>query len=484
MTLTTRVFHHRRPVIRPSLSGPEQHALDEVEELYSPYGILRLFTTYFRSGPGAGMHVGHGQYFDFDYVVSRMLGVPGLTTPYGSQVYGGGKGLDMFDMYVSSMGEGVERLLGSLAVFDAYQHLRFGTWRDLTQQGLTCLHPADCPIFSESQYADPHFEFDRWDEDSRLGWIPGRRLLSGERVYVPAQLVLFIYHRPEDEPRIGLAPSGGLASHVSADAATVHAVCEVVERDALNLRWHARVPLDRVVVDTTTGDRAVDTALAALATTVNTPGLYHHNLDLEEFPCLTVLGFDRWLSRLSYHAGGGVGPNLLATLRSALSEYAQAERSIRVAQLTRNWQFGPAFDAMFGIREEATAAEFARYVQAIAYYGYPRNYATARWYFEDGAEVPLSELVARDARYEADPYTRMSGALRRHQLDPIMFDFTPRGLRHLRLIKAFIPELTQPYPQTAPALGHPRFVEMARASGHPGAAAGAADLVTDPLPYP
>jgi ribosomal protein S12 methylthiotransferase accessory factor len=78
----------------------------------------------------------------------------------------------------------------------------------------------------------------------------------------------------------------------------------------------------------------------------------------------------------------------------------------------------------------------------------------------------------------------MRGALRRRGLDPVMFDLTPRGLRHTRLWKAFIPELTQPYPQHAPALGHPRYVEMARASGVPGAATSLDDLLTQPLPYP
>ena len=61
MSLHSRVFNHRRPVVKPSLTGAEERALAEVEQLYSPYGVLRMFTTYFRPGPGLPMHVGHGQ---------------------------------------------------------------------------------------------------------------------------------------------------------------------------------------------------------------------------------------------------------------------------------------------------------------------------------------------------------------------------------------------------------------------------------------
>jgi ribosomal protein S12 methylthiotransferase accessory factor len=482
--LTSRVFNHRRPVVKPSMTGAEERALAEVEQLYSPYGVLRLFTTYFRAGPGLPMHVGHGQYFDFDHVVSRIQGVPGLTTDYGAQVFGGGKGVDLFDMYVSSIGEGIERLLGSLAVFDRLDDLRYGSWRALTGQGLSCLHPDQCPIFADRQLADPNFPYDRWTEDTHLGWLPGNRLFSGEQVYVPAQLVLFIYYLDRDEPRIGMAPSGGLASHISTDEAVLHAVCEVTERDALNLRWHGRIPLDRVVLDVEPPDRELAAVLRRMDQTRQAPRLYYHNLDFAEFPTVTVIGYDDWASRFAYTAGGGVGPNLMASLRSGLTEYAQAERCIRLAQLARHWKFGPAFEALFDIREDALPEQFARFVQAIAYYGYPGNAERTRWYFEDGPEIPLSELIARDAAFEPDPMARMRAALRRRGLDPIMFDFTPRSLHHTRLWKAFMPELTQPYPQNAPALGHPRFAEMARASGVPGAATSLDDLLAEPLPYP
>lgn len=62
-------------MIKPKLDRDETAALAEVEELYCPSGFIRLLTTYFRPASGAGLNVGHGQYFDFDHITSRLLGV-------------------------------------------------------------------------------------------------------------------------------------------------------------------------------------------------------------------------------------------------------------------------------------------------------------------------------------------------------------------------------------------------------------------------
>jgi ribosomal protein S12 methylthiotransferase accessory factor len=72
--------------------------------------------------------------------------------------------------------------------------------------------------------------------------------------------------------------------------------------------------------------------------------------------------------------------------------------------------------------------------------------------------------------------------LKRHKLDPITFDCTPSGLNQLRLMKVFLPELTQAFLQSVPMLGHPRFHRGAELTGiraHEEQA-----LVDDPLPYP
>lgn len=64
--MIVRTFNRRRLIVKPTLNDDEYHALVEMESLYAPSTFTRLLTTYFRPASGAGLHVGHGQYFDFD----------------------------------------------------------------------------------------------------------------------------------------------------------------------------------------------------------------------------------------------------------------------------------------------------------------------------------------------------------------------------------------------------------------------------------
>lgn len=66
---------------------------------------------------------------------------------------------------------------------------------------------------------------------------------------------------------------------------------------------------------------------------------YLQNLDFFEFPVLTAIEFDHWLKDLRYNAGDGVGASPDAAMRSALGEYCQSERSLRICQLADKWQF-------------------------------------------------------------------------------------------------------------------------------------------------
>ena len=207
--------------------------------------------------------------------------------------------------------------------------------------------------------------------------------------------MLFIYYPSPEEPLIGLAPSGGLASHINARRSWLHAIDELFERDAVNLRWHGRVPLDRIKIDVEPRDPAVKRALDELADCAGAPQFFLQSLDVPEFPVVTAIQFDRWLTELSYNAGGGVGPTVEAAMRSALGEYCQSERSLRIRQVAHDWQFSIAFDRLFGIHADAEPHEFSRFVQAIAYYGYAERVDEAAWYFEDGGSVRLSELHAQ-----------------------------------------------------------------------------------------
>ena len=96
----------------------------------------------------------------------------------------------------------------------------------------------------------------------------------------------------------------------------------------------------------------------------------------------------------------------------------------------------------------------------------------------------LSDLYARCDAADNNRYRRIHLAMQQRGIDPIMFDFTPPDFQRTKVWKAFIPELSQPYPPQSPALGHPRYLECPVNAGYRENPLEQADLLSDPLPYP
>lgn len=69
-------------------------------------------------------------------------------------------------------------------------------------------------------------------------------------------------------------------------------------------------------------------------------------------------------------------------------------------------------------------------------------------------------------------------------MDPIMFDFTPKGFGTIKVIRSFIPELTQPYPQSSPALGNSRYQDIPVQTGKVAEPIPEENLSRDAMPYP
>ena len=87
-----------------------------------------------------------------------------------------------------------------------------------------------------------------------------------------------------------------------------------------------------------------------------------------------------------------------------------------------NWQFSNSFQSLFGISADASPSKFARYIQAITYYGYRCNRDQTRSYFENGPDILLSDLYAKSDEFAPDPMERLVNSLKVRKIDPIMFD--------------------------------------------------------------
>lgn len=78
----------------------------------------------------------------------------------------------------------------------------------------------------------------RFDPHRPLLWIEGQRVVTGEPVWLPYELVHTDYRLPQP-PAAGCFPVGtsGLAAGNTPAEAIRHALCELIERDAVSL-WH------------------------------------------------------------------------------------------------------------------------------------------------------------------------------------------------------------------------------------------------------
>lgn len=73
-------------------------------------------------------------------------------------------------------------------------------------------------------------------DDMLMDWLPGYDVISGEQVMVPASIALFRYTPPPPAVNpFAYFHTNGLASGNVVEEAICHALCEVIERDAMSL---------------------------------------------------------------------------------------------------------------------------------------------------------------------------------------------------------------------------------------------------------
>jgi YcaO-like protein with predicted kinase domain len=143
-----------------------------------------------------------------------------------------GKGLTQTAARVSALMESLE----SFHAERVDRPLTTATFRDLARDGATAvLDPARLP--------QPRMA--RWHPDLPLRWIAAADLATGARTWLPYEVVHTDFRWPPP-PDAGCfaASSNGLAAGNTRPEAIVHALCELIERDA-NALWGARGEDDR-----------------------------------------------------------------------------------------------------------------------------------------------------------------------------------------------------------------------------------------------
>jgi ribosomal protein S12 methylthiotransferase accessory factor len=128
-----------------------------------------------------------------------------------------GKGLDRDSAQVSAMMEAVERVSAETTG----REIRRVSFRQLTKEQDCVADPVWFELPDDSRYAP----------DQPISWVEGWDLLRGEMIWVPLDVAV----SPPQDGVLNRVDTNGLAAGNTVLEAVVHALCEVIERDALGL---------------------------------------------------------------------------------------------------------------------------------------------------------------------------------------------------------------------------------------------------------
>ncbi|MBC6449954.1 YcaO-like family protein [Actinokineospora xionganensis] len=174
---------------------------------------------------------------------------------------GWGKGATQAEAILSAVGEAVERYAPSLPEAEKL------VWARPADLAGDILDPREFPLYQAESYARPGFEFAPFDRRTDHPWVRGTWLGTDRPVWVPA-VFTYLAMTLLPEHLICQGTSNGLAAGADAESATVRAVLELIERDAMMAAWLTGAKGRFVELDDT-----LDPDLAAIVEALRTQGV-------------------------------------------------------------------------------------------------------------------------------------------------------------------------------------------------------------------
>ncbi len=131
-----------------------------------------------------------------------------------------GKGLGAVDARAGALMEALERQ----TVLNARLPVREGSFRELSRHNVA-LDPRTISLRLRPDYS----------QERAYSWVEGHDLIAGETVLVPAKLAGYFWDDVPHPSCFDLVSTHGMASGNCLEEAVAHALCELIERDALTL---------------------------------------------------------------------------------------------------------------------------------------------------------------------------------------------------------------------------------------------------------
>jgi len=113
--------------------------------------------------------------------------------------------------------------------------------------GNKAISPYEIPQISQYISAENEWRQINFEANKKIRWVPAISVSRETEIYLPLVMVhAFLDELPGEHfyPQT----TAGSAAHFSLEAATFNALCEVIERDAVELIWALRPPLQQLLV--------------------------------------------------------------------------------------------------------------------------------------------------------------------------------------------------------------------------------------------
>jgi ribosomal protein S12 methylthiotransferase accessory factor len=337
-------------------------------------------------------------------------------------------------------------------------------WASAAELGPRALDTSRIPRCSEQEYAHPACGLVPFDPAARIRWVSGFDLLTGEERLVPAAMASYSLPPAVPAEQFACRISTGHAVHADYVRALVGGICEVIERDAIELVWsqRLRLPLVPERLWTPPARRLMDWSrrhhIEAL--------LFDATSDLG-VPTVYCLQAARHDAKLAHVVACATAATLGEAAEKALCEVVSLRDLLHTDDpIPEPDGFREIVDGAryMAVRERAEAFDF---LHAAAAASQPSNYEPAELP-EDPAEC-LKHLVR---------------VLREKDMQAVAVDHTTPDLRAVGLyaVSVVIPELQpmslKPFSRFR---AHPRLYTGPAAMGHPVHAE--ADLNPWPQPF-
>jgi ribosomal protein S12 methylthiotransferase accessory factor len=331
---------------------------------------------------------------------------------------GWGKGLTRPDAILSAVGEAIERYSASLP--DPTRIV----WRRPRDLKGDVLDPREFALYAEEQYRRKGFPYARFNAAIQQPWVGGTWLDGGGEVWVPA-VFAFLSLQLRAEQWIVRETSNGLASWTDGDQAALHAVLELVERDAFLSAWMTATPGRAVTLDD-----ALDPLLRRVLDAVEALGAAIEVFTLPTSACgTTVLCLARGDGQQYPGATIALAADLdpAAALRGAILELGQTAPHLRRMMQSR------------AIAIPAREADVRGMLDHAAYY-FSADRATAFDFLRGAGTISVAELTNR-----ARPRTlaACTAALRKAKVRVALVDVTSPDVATgpFRVVRAVSPDL-------------------------------------------